>query len=94
LEGANSQCRLEIDSRLNAHRLNQIQTFAGSTNTPAEDILEWVGVKISPEDIYLQVEKELIGRVAKPLEISGAQLDRILFGKYRGILKKSGLVHS
>jgi hypothetical protein len=52
-------------------------------------VLERVGVKISPEDIYKQVEKELIRKVAKPLGISGAQLDRILFGKYREILQKT-----
>lgn len=52
-------------------------------------VLERVGVKISPENIYRQVEKELIRKVAKPLGISGAQLDRILFGKYREILQKT-----
>jgi hypothetical protein len=49
-------------------------------------LLERVGMRVSPEDMYRQIEKELISKVAKPLGISGAQLDRILFGKYREIL--------
>jgi hypothetical protein len=50
-------------------------------------VLKRVGVKVSPDDIYEQVERELIKKVATPLGISGALLDRILFGKYTKILK-------
>jgi len=45
-------------------------------------VLKKVGVKVSPDDIYRQIERELIHRVAKPLGLSGAQLDRILFQNY------------
>lgn len=39
------------------------------------------GVKVSPDDIYKQIEGELIQKVAAPLGMSGARLDRILFQK-------------
>jgi len=51
-------------------------------------ILKRVGLRVSPTDIYEQLEKELVSKVAKPLGLSGAQLDRILFGQYSKILKK------
>ncbi len=51
-------------------------------------VLEKVGVRIYPNDIYRQVEKELIQKVAHPLGISGAVLDRILFQKYNQIVKE------
>jgi hypothetical protein len=51
-------------------------------------VLKKVGVKVSPDDIYQQVEKELIRKVAKPLGISGALLDRVLFQKYTKILNQ------
>jgi hypothetical protein len=43
-------------------------------------------VRVGPEDIYKQIEKELREKVAAPLRISGALLDRILFRKYDDIL--------
>jgi hypothetical protein len=51
-------------------------------------VLKMVGVKVSPDDIYQQIEKELIKKVAKPLKISGALLDRILFQKYNQIVNQ------
>ncbi len=51
-------------------------------------VLKKVGVRASPDDIYLQVEKELRERVAKPLGISAALLDRILFRRYDEILRQ------
>lgn len=51
-------------------------------------MLRKVGVKVSPDDIFNQIEKELIDKVATPLRITGAQLDRILFGNYSRILKQ------
>jgi hypothetical protein len=51
-------------------------------------VLKKVGVKVSPDDIYQQVERELIRKVAKPLGISGALLDRVLFQKYDQILNQ------
>jgi hypothetical protein len=51
-------------------------------------VLRKVGVKVSPGDIFNQIEKELIDKVATPLRITGAQLDRILFGNYSRILKQ------
>ena len=50
-------------------------------------ILKKVGVRVSPEDIYLQLEKELREKVAEPLGISAAQLDRILFKKSKEIVR-------
>ena len=50
-------------------------------------VLEGVGVKVSPDDIFRYVENELIRKVAKPLGVSGGQLDRILFKNYDTILK-------
>jgi hypothetical protein len=50
-------------------------------------ILEKVGVKVSPADIFEQLERELVRTVAKPLGLSGAQLDRIMFGHYSRIVK-------
>jgi hypothetical protein len=50
-------------------------------------VLEGVGVKASPADIFRHVENELIRKVAEPLGISGARLDRILFQNYKAILK-------
>ena len=37
-------------------------------------VLKRVGVRVSPDDIYRQIEKELIEKVAEPLGISGARL--------------------
>jgi hypothetical protein len=51
-------------------------------------VLKKVGARVSPADIYKQVERELIKKVATPLKISGALLDRILFGKYEEILER------
>jgi hypothetical protein len=51
-------------------------------------VLKKVGVRVSPDDIYKQVEKELREKVAEPLDISAALLDRILFRKYDEILKQ------
>jgi hypothetical protein len=51
-------------------------------------VLKKVGVKVSPDDIYQQVERELIRKVAKPLGISGALLDRVLLQKYDQILNQ------
>jgi hypothetical protein len=51
-------------------------------------VLESVGVKVSADDIYKQIERELIQKVASPLGISGALLDRILFQKYGQILER------
>lgn len=50
-------------------------------------VLEGVGVKVSPDDIFGYVQNELIQKVAKPLGVSGGQLDRILFKNYLQILK-------
>jgi len=50
-------------------------------------VLRQVGVKVSPNDIYKQIERELIEKVATPLRISGAQLDRLLFKNHDRILK-------
>jgi len=52
-------------------------------------VLKKVGVRVSPDDIYEQVERELIKKVATPLGISGALLDRILFQKYTKILEQT-----
>ena len=52
-------------------------------------VLEKVGVRVSPDDIYKQIEKELIQKVARALGISGGRLDRILFQNYSRILKES-----
>jgi hypothetical protein len=49
-------------------------------------VLKKVGVHVSPDDIYMQVEKELREKVAEPLGISAALLDRILFKQYANIL--------
>jgi hypothetical protein len=51
-------------------------------------VLKKVGVKVSPDDIYKQVERELREKVAEPLGIQAALLDRILFRKYDEILKQ------
>lgn len=51
-------------------------------------VLKKVGVFVSPNDIYIQVEKELREKVASPLGISAALLDRILFRHYKDILKR------
>jgi len=48
-------------------------------------VLKKVGVKVSPDDIYMQIERELRVKVAKPLGIPAALLDRVLFGKYKDI---------
>jgi len=50
-------------------------------------LLEKLGARV-PQPIgrqYQQIERELIHRVAKPLGLSGAQLDRILFQNYDSI---------
>ena len=52
-------------------------------------VLEKVGVRVSPDDIYSQIEKELIEKVARPLGISGGRLDRILFQNYSEIIQES-----
>ena len=51
-------------------------------------LLAKVGVKVSPDDIYKQIEKELIQKVATPLGMSGALLDRVLFQNYKRILEQ------
>jgi hypothetical protein len=51
-------------------------------------VLEKVGVKVSPDDIFRYVEQELIRKVAEPLGVSGARLDRMLFQNYDKILKE------
>jgi hypothetical protein len=51
-------------------------------------VLKKIGVFVSPKDIYVQVEKELREKVASPLGISAALLDRILFRNYKDILKR------
>jgi hypothetical protein len=51
-------------------------------------VLKKVGVRVSPDDIYMQVEKELREKVAKPLGISAALLDRIPSRRYDDILKE------
>ena len=50
-------------------------------------VLEGVGVKVSPDDIFRYVEEELIRKVARPLGITGGQLDRILFKNYNELLQ-------
>jgi hypothetical protein len=50
-------------------------------------VLKKVGVRVSPEDIFRQIERELIQKVATPLNISGAVLDRALFQNYTRILE-------
>ena len=48
-------------------------------------VLRAVGIMVSPDSIYRQIERELIRKVAKPIGISGAVLDRIPFQKkWRG----------
>jgi hypothetical protein len=45
-------------------------------------LLEKVGVKLKRGSLdreYERIEEELIEKVAKPLNISGARLDRVLF---------------
>jgi len=44
-------------------------------------VLRAVGIMVSPDSIYRQIERELIRKVAKPIGISGAVLDRIPFQK-------------
>lgn len=51
-------------------------------------LLRKVGVKVSPDDIYRQIEEELIEKVARPLGLTGAVLDRVLFRNYDRILKQ------
>ena len=51
-------------------------------------VLRKVGVRLSPDDIYRQIEKELIEKVATPLGMTGAMLDRVLFKNYDRILKQ------
>jgi len=51
-------------------------------------VLKKVRVKVSPDAIYKQIEKELREKVAEPLNIKAALLDRILFRKYADILKR------
>lgn len=51
-------------------------------------VLKKVGVKVSPPDIFKQIERELIGKVATPLGMSGALLDRVLFQNYNRILEQ------
>jgi hypothetical protein len=41
-------------------------------------VLKKVGVKVSPDDIYQQVERELSKKVAKPLGISGIAGSRLV----------------
>jgi hypothetical protein len=50
-------------------------------------VLKKVGVRVGPDDIYRQVERELREKVAEPLGIRAALLDRILFGKYEDIVR-------
>ena len=51
-------------------------------------VLKKVGVRVSPDDIYKQVERELRQKVAEPLGIPAALLDRILFGRYEDIIRE------
>ncbi len=51
-------------------------------------VLKKVGARVGPDDIYKQVEKELREKVAEPLNIKAALLDRILFRRYDDILKQ------
>ena len=51
-------------------------------------VLKKVGVKVSPDDIFRQIERELIRKVAAPLGMSGALLDRALFQNYSQILEQ------
>jgi hypothetical protein len=51
-------------------------------------VLKKVGVRVGPDDIYKQIEKELREKVAEPLGISASLLDRILFRKYDQILER------
>ena len=51
-------------------------------------VLRKVGVRLSPDDIYRQIEKELIQKVAAPLGMTGALLDRVFFRNYDQILKQ------
>lgn len=51
-------------------------------------VLNRVGVNVSPDDIFRYVENELIQKVANPLGVSGARLDRILYKNYTKILKE------
>ena len=51
-------------------------------------VLKKVGVRVSPDDIYKQVERELRQKVAEPLGIPAALLDRILFGRYEDIVRE------
>jgi len=51
-------------------------------------VLERVGVKVRPDDIFGYIENDLIQKIAKPLGVSGAPLDRILFQNYKAILKQ------
>ena len=44
-----------------------------------------LSIRASPDDIYKQIEKELVEKVATPIGMSGALLDRILFKKYNQI---------
>jgi len=53
-------------------------------------VLRKVGIKVpvgigSSEGLYDKVEAELLDKVCKPLRISGAQFDRMIFGHYREI---------
>jgi hypothetical protein len=57
-------------------------------------LLAKVGVKVSPDDIYKQIERELIRKVATPLAMSGALLDRVLFQNYARILEQRRSVFS
>ena len=50
-------------------------------------VLKGVGVDVSPAAIFGCIEKELIRKVARPLGISGGQLDRILFKNYDSLLE-------
>jgi hypothetical protein len=51
-------------------------------------VLKKVKVRASPKDIYIQIEKELREKVAEPLKIRAALLDRILFKNYKFNNKK------
>ena len=54
-------------------------------------ILASTGVLVSPDDVYRQVEIELVNKVAKPLGLSGGQLDRTLFNEYKAITETNRL---
>jgi hypothetical protein len=66
----------------------RLATNCMALDTRIFGVLKKVGVRVGPDDIYIQVERELREKVAEPLGIQAALLDRILFRKYDDILKQ------